>query len=137
MPGGIETEIHLTGRDTGGAFCLLVDRPPAGWALPPHRHANEAETIHILEGTFEVEVEGAPTRLAAGQTIHVPQGATHSTRNLAPAPSRRLVIFSPAGLEEFFLDVGLPTPDGPHDPATVLASATNHGWEFDARSRRR
>ncbi len=24
MPGGVRTEIHLTGADTDGAFCLLV-----------------------------------------------------------------------------------------------------------------
>ncbi|MBS1891542.1 MAG: hypothetical protein JST59_09620 [Actinobacteria bacterium] len=36
MPGGVRTEIHLTGDETGGAFCLLVDHPHAGWSLPPH-----------------------------------------------------------------------------------------------------
>jgi hypothetical protein len=36
MPGGVRTEIQLTGADTDAAFCLLVDEPPAGWSLPPH-----------------------------------------------------------------------------------------------------
>jgi hypothetical protein len=50
MPGGVRTEIHLTGDDTGGAFCLLVDHPRAGWSLPPHVHDDAAETIHVIEG---------------------------------------------------------------------------------------
>ena len=39
MPGGVRTEIQLHGEDTGGAFCLLLDQPPAGWSLPAHLHA--------------------------------------------------------------------------------------------------
>ena len=51
MPDPTRTEIHLAAEDAAGAFCLLVDHPPAGWSLPPHRHRNEAETIHVIEGS--------------------------------------------------------------------------------------
>src|SRR2546430_17108688 len=77
MPGGIRTEIHLDGDQTGGAFCLLLDQPPAGWALPAHRHQNEAETIHILEGEFEMEVEVARSRMASCNTNQFPRGVMH------------------------------------------------------------
>jgi quercetin dioxygenase-like cupin family protein len=130
MPGAVRTEIHLAGEDTAGAFCLLVDHPPAGWSLPAHRHANETETIHIVEGEFELELEGARTRLAAGETIHVPQGAVHSGGNVGDVVGRRIVIFSPAGMERFFLEAGQPRADSEPDRAAVLASATRHGWEF-------
>jgi quercetin dioxygenase-like cupin family protein len=130
MPGGVRTEIHLAGQDTGGAFCLLVDHPPAGWSLPPHRHANEAETIHILEGTFEIHLDGIPAQLSTGETIHIPQGVTHSTRNIGKQSGRRIVLFSPAGMEHFFLEAGQPTEDSEPDLAAVLASATRHGWQF-------
>ena len=133
MPGGVRTEIHLTGVDTAGAFCLLVDRLPAGWALTAHRHANEAETIHIVEGEFEMELEGARTMLAAGETIHIPQGAVHSGGNVGDGVGRRLVLFTPAGMECFFLEAGQPTAESQPDLTAVLASATRHGWEFFAR----
>jgi hypothetical protein len=130
MPGGVRTGIHLDGQDTAGAFCLLVDQPPAGWFLPPHRHANEAETIHIVEGEFAMELEGARTRLTAGETIHIPRGVAHSGGNVGETHGRRVVIFSPAGMERFFLEAGQPTADSEPDLAAVLASATRHGWEF-------
>jgi len=130
MPGGVRTEIHLAGGDTDGAFCLLVDHPPAGWSLPPHRHANEAETIHVLEGTFEMNLDGKPTELTAGESIHIPQGLTHSTRNVGPQAGRRIVLFSPAGMERFFLEAGQPAPGSEPDLDAVLASATRHGWQF-------
>ncbi len=130
MPGGVRTEIHLSGEDTAEAFCLLVDHPPAGWSLPPHRHANEAETIYIIEGDFEMELDGARTRLAAGESIHIPQGVTHSTRNVGRQAGRRILLFSPAGMEHFFLEAGEPTPDGKPDLPAVLSCATRHGWQF-------
>ena len=66
MPGDVRTEIHLDAADTGGAFCLLIDQPPAGWSLPPHLHTDAAETIHVIEGEFEMTIDGDTERLAAG-----------------------------------------------------------------------
>jgi quercetin dioxygenase-like cupin family protein len=130
MPGGVRTEIQLTAEETGGAFCLLVDEPPAGWSLPAHRHHNEAETIHIIAGDFEMEIDGLGVRLSAGETIHVPRGAPHSGANIGQQTGRRVVLFSPAGIERFFLEAGAPTPDSEIDFAAALGAASRHGWEF-------
>ncbi len=133
MPGAVRTEIHLDSDDTGGAFCLLVDHPPVGWSLPTHRHMNEAETIYVVEGEFELDVGGVRSRLSAGETIHVPRGVMHAGVNVGERPGRRVLLFSPAGLERFFLEAGAPTAGRELDGAAVLASATRHGWEFAGR----
>ncbi len=52
---------------------MVIDQPPVDWSLPAHRHANEDETIHIIEGDFEMELGGELTRLSAGETIHIPK----------------------------------------------------------------
>jgi quercetin dioxygenase-like cupin family protein len=132
MPGGVRTEIHLVAEDTAGAFCLLVDNPPVGWSLPPHRHLREAETIHIVEGEFEIALDGSRSRLRAGETVHVPQGVTHASANIGRRRGRRIVLFSPAGLERFFLEAGAAAPDSEPDPAATLDLARSHGWEFVA-----
>jgi quercetin dioxygenase-like cupin family protein len=130
MPGRVRTEIHLTGADTGGAFCLLVDHPPPGWSLPPHIHKDAAETIHVIEGEFEMSVDGATERLGPGQTVHVPAGVVHSGANVGAAAGRRLLTFSPAGMEEFFREAGAPSPDAEADRDAVLDAAIRHGWRF-------
>jgi quercetin dioxygenase-like cupin family protein len=137
MPGCVRTEVHLDGEQTGDAFCLLVDHPPPGWSLPAHRHRNEAETIHIVEGEFEMEVEGRRVRLLAGQTVHVPRGAVHAGGNVGGQAGRRLVLFSPAGVERFFLEVGSPTAvvDADLDWGAVAAAAARHGWEVVGQRR--
>lgn len=130
MPGGVRTEIHLTSEDTGGAFCLLVDQPPSGWSLPAHRHSNEAETIHIVEGDFVIEIDGERSRLCAGETVHIPMRAIHSSANVGERVGRRVVLFSPAGMERFFQEAGMSSADAAIDPGAALASAIRHGWEF-------
>jgi quercetin dioxygenase-like cupin family protein len=129
MPGGVRTEVHLCSEDTGGAFCLLVDEPPSGWSLPPHRH-REAETIHVIAGEFEMEVDGERSQVSAGETIHIPRGAVHASSNAGDGPGRRVLLFSPAGMERFFLETGADSADAEIDPGEALQSAIRHGWEF-------
>jgi quercetin dioxygenase-like cupin family protein len=132
MAGDVRTEVHVVTEDTDGRFCLLVDHPPPGWSLPPHRHSNESETIHIVDGEFEMEVGGERCRLSAGETIHIPQGVIHSGRNVGERAGQRVLVFSPAGMERFFLEAGAPTPGSETDLAATAAAAMRHGWEFIA-----
>ena len=130
LPGDVRTEIHVRGEDTEGAFCLMVDQPPAGWRLPVHRHLREAETIHVVEGRFAMEIGGKRTVLEPGDTVHVPAGVVHSGGNIAAETGRRVVIFSPAGLERFFLEIGADRPDQPIDLPSMIAAAARHGFIF-------
>jgi quercetin dioxygenase-like cupin family protein len=130
MPGRVRTEIHLTARDTDGAFCLLVDHPPAGWSLPAHLHQGCAETIHIIAGEFEMGIGGQRSLLNAGETTHIPSDVVHEGGNIGTTSGQRIVIFSPAGMERFFLEAGTPAEHLEIDITAALAAATRHGWQF-------
>jgi hypothetical protein len=73
------------------------------------------------------------SRLEAGESIHIPRGVVHSGSNVGAGSGRRVVLFSPAGLERFFLETGAAAPDADVDLPTALASAVRHGWEFVVR----
>jgi quercetin dioxygenase-like cupin family protein len=130
MPGGVRTEIHLDSRETNGVFCLLVDYPPAGWSLPSHLHQGVAETIYVVDGEFEMTIDGRSSRLGAGETIHVPPDVIHSGGNAGDAAGQRVVLFSPAGMERFFLELGTDAPDAEVDVREAVATAIRHGWRF-------
>lgn len=130
MPGRVRTEIHLGGAETAGAFCLLVDYPPAGWSLPAHLHHGVTETIHVLEGHFKMTVADESSELGPGQTLHLPAEVIHSAGNVGQTRGRRLLIFSPAGMENFFLEVGTSSCELETDLRDAVASAVRHGWEF-------
>jgi len=99
--------ILLTAKDTAGRFCLIDMHIPPGGGPPPHRHDFE-ETFSVLEGELDVVFRGAKHVLRAGQTINVPANAPHQFHNFSSQPVRMLCICSPAGQEEFFIEVGVP-----------------------------
>lgn len=130
MPGGVRTEVRLTAQDTDGAFALLVDEPPVGWALPTHRHAYEAEVIQVLRGEFEITIEDQVRVLGPGESIHIACGQAHSSRNLGTDTGRRMLMFAPAGMEAMFREIGTASPGEEVDPQAVLAAAKRYGWRF-------
>ena len=123
LPGGVRVTIALDGEATGGELTQLVDRPPVGWMLPPHRHTRETETIHIVKGRFELIVEGERFELGAGDSAHVPRGALHEGRNLGDEEGRRVIVFAPAGVEGWFRGVAA-------EPERAGELALQYGWEF-------
>jgi quercetin dioxygenase-like cupin family protein len=127
---GNRLEVHLTGDDTGGSLCVVVDHPPPEFQLVPHRHRNEDETIHILEGAFEFMLEGQAHRLGPGDTVHVPRGSVHGIQNVGTEVGRRVLVFHPAGVEGFFLNAGTSNAEQNRGASELLALADQHGWEF-------
>jgi len=75
-------------------------------------------------------VDGQESRLSPGQTVHVPADVVHSGGNTGDVTGRRIVIFSPAGMESFFLETGVASEDATIDFDAALASAKRHDWDF-------
>ncbi len=110
--------ILLTGKDTAGRYCLIdMFVPPAG-GPPPHRHDFE-EMFTILDGEIELTFRGVRSIARAGQTVNIPANAPHYFRNSSDAPARLLCMCTPAGQEEFFLEVGDPVASRTAPPPTL------------------
>lgn len=99
--------ILLSGKDTAGRYCLIDMHIPPGGGPPPHRHDFE-ETFTLLDGELEFTFRGIKQNARSGETIHVPANAPHLFRNISAQPARLLCICSPAGQEEFFIELGVP-----------------------------
>jgi mannose-6-phosphate isomerase-like protein (cupin superfamily) len=99
--------ILLTGNDTNGRFCLIDMLVPPGGGPPPHRHDFE-ETFIIQEGELDAIFRGKKMVVRAGETVHIPSNAPHQFHNSSSKPVRMLCICSPAGQENFFMQVGTP-----------------------------
>jgi quercetin dioxygenase-like cupin family protein len=99
--------ILLKGEDTAGRYTLIDMHVPQGGGPGPHRHDFE-EMFTILEGEIEVTFRGEKSTVRAGETVNIPANAPHSFTNASDRPARLLCMCSPAGLEEFFMAVGVP-----------------------------
>lgn len=73
---------------------ILLDRPPAS-ASAPHHHPGHHTFGYVVEGTYEIGVNGQPTRtLKAGDTFYEKPGDIHSvSRNPSPDKGLKIVVF--------------------------------------------
>lgn len=97
--------ILLSGKDTGGRYCLIDMHVPPGGGPPPHRHDFE-ESFTILEGEIETTFRDEKSIVRAGETMNIPANAPHQFHNKSEKAARLLCLCSPAGQEEFFMEVG-------------------------------
>ena len=99
--------ITVTGDATAGRFSVIDMHIPPGGGPPPHRHDFE-ETFILLEGEIEATFRGKKSIVRAGATVNIPANAPHQFHNVSSQPARLLCICSPAGQENFFIEVGTP-----------------------------
>jgi quercetin dioxygenase-like cupin family protein len=120
VAGGTYT-ILVTGKDTGGRYCLIDMHVPPGGGPPPHRHDFE-ETFVVLDGEVEFTFRGEKSAVLAGTTVHIPSNAPHAFRNASDRAARLLCLCSPAGAEEFFLAIGDPVASRAAPPPPLDAA---------------
>jgi len=99
--------ILVSGDQTDGRYCLVDMLVHDGGGPPPHRHSFE-EMFTLLEGEVEFTFRGQSQIVKAGSTLNIPSNAPHAFRNKSGKPARLLCMCTPAGQEEFFMEVGAP-----------------------------
>ena len=106
MPEGLgEYLLVRSNEETGGEYVEMELRlPPGAFAPPPHRHPSQVEEYEVLEGAFEVMVDGQWRVLAAGDSASVPVNTDHTFRTL-PGQSVRVRNFHrPGGRFDGFIE---------------------------------
>ena len=110
--------VLVSGKDSGGRYCLIDMHVPPGGGPPPHRHDFE-EMFTVLDGEVEVTFRGETITARQGETVNVPANAPHAFTNAGDTPSRLLCLCAPAGQEEFFTLVGRPVATRTEAPAPL------------------
>ena len=70
----------------------VMDVPPRGGILQPHRH-REDEIYYIAAGSGVVTIDGVEKPIAAGMAVFIPGDAEHSVRNDAAEILRVFYVF--------------------------------------------
>ena len=99
---------------------------PPGTFVPPHIHPDQDEFIRVLDGAFDIVLDGAELQAHAGDLIRLPQGSAHGIFNRGATPTRALFWVAPArDLYPLFVKL-----DGLADPAEVVRIAATHNVHF-------
>jgi quercetin dioxygenase-like cupin family protein len=86
MPDGSSYIVTRPAAETGGEYVEMEFVLPSGCVSPPpHVHPQQVEEYEVLEGSFDVMVDGDWRTLAPGGSASVPVGATHTFRNRSGA----------------------------------------------------
>jgi quercetin dioxygenase-like cupin family protein len=115
--------IKARGSDTGGAFALIDAVVYPGGGPPPHIHSREDEAFYILEGELTLHADGRDFIAASGAWVTLAKGSLHSFKNAGSKPARMLILVTPAGLEDLFVEIGRDAIDG--EPEPVLPTAAD------------
>jgi mannose-6-phosphate isomerase-like protein (cupin superfamily) len=105
MPDGSLYVVRRVSADTGGDVVEMEFVLPAGCVPPPpHVHRHQVEEYEVLEGRFDVVVDGEWRTLGPGDSASVPVGALHTFRNRSGATVRVRNWHRPAMRFEDFIE---------------------------------
>ena len=105
MPDGSVYVVRRPTADSDGAFVEMEFVLPSGCVPPPpHVHPSQIEEYEVLEGCFEVVVEGQWRTLPPGESASVPIGALHTFRNRSGETVRVRNRHRPAMRFEAFIE---------------------------------
>jgi mannose-6-phosphate isomerase-like protein (cupin superfamily) len=83
---GAVTFHEFLGKDYSYGSGRLFSRStlPAGASIGAHVHEGEFEVYYVLSGEAEIDDNGTPIRLKAGDTHLCPSGQSHALKNPGP-----------------------------------------------------
>ncbi|WP_153799757.1 cupin domain-containing protein [Foetidibacter luteolus] len=132
--------VALSGKQTGGAFAVIEMTVPPGGGPIPHAHPHFQECFYVLDGEVEVKTETQQYVAVKGSLVNVPTGGiVHCFKNKSANTARLLCTVVPAGLEDFFLEVGQPLgpngeinqqPPTPEMLERIKAAAEKYGQQL-------
>ena len=125
----------VTGEESGGSYFTLEVNVGPGNGPPPHIHHREEEQFYVLAGELTFRVGDLTRQASTGDFVHIPHDTVHSFKN-GPTPAKLLATFSPAGIEQFFQEVGelaedRSAPPPPVTQATIarFMAVESRGWK--------
>ena len=122
------------GEHTGGTLGLAEAKMWPGMATPLHVHHREDEAFYILDGEMRFRRGDEEFTAEPGDFVFGPREVPHSFKVLEGG-ARVLVLMTPAGLEQMFVEGGTPVRDSEERPAEhydmerIRALATKYGWD--------
>ncbi|CAN5258151.1 hypothetical protein BH24ACT19_BH24ACT19_03400 [soil metagenome] len=130
----------VSAEQTGGAYSLFEVEVGPGSGQAPHIQHREDECLYVLDGEFEfLDDDGGVERGGPGSVLYVPKGNLHRYGNMGETAGRLLLIHTPGGSHERFLEeAGEPATNGGASPVSeepleaerIAAIGVEYGMEI-------
>jgi quercetin dioxygenase-like cupin family protein len=121
------------GVEQGARFSMAVFEAAARFQAPPGLHAHTIEdwAAYVLGGEVAFATDEGEIRARTGDIVLFPRGTRFAWSNPADDVARYLAIYSPAGFERFFADLGDAVRDQPGaiDDPEAMGRIVRPLWE--------
>jgi len=94
--------VLLRAEQSGGAVSVIESGSLPGFGGPPLHHHDFDETFYVVEGELTFQLGDELFTKKAGELAFAPRGVPHTHANLSAAPTRHLIVCTPAGFERYF-----------------------------------
>lgn len=130
--GALGARCIMDGRPSEGRVSV-VEHPivPRGLAAPMHLHTREDEFSFILEGRWGFRLGDETVYAEPGDFVFKPRDVWHTFWNAGDAPARILEIISPAGFEQFFVELAACLQIDPDNIDVLQETAAKYGLHVD------
>ena len=112
-----EYRINIGKYHSGGVIGVFESAVQAHGGPPLHVHHNEDEAFYVLEGEITVYVGDEKIEAEPGTWVYGPREVPHGFRIGGTSPARFLLLYTPAGFEQYFVEVGEPARELTLPPA--------------------
>lgn len=134
---GIIHKIIVSGNQTENKYSIIEITFPSGEEseIPLHKHGNEALVMHVIEGNFSFRYGKETLEGYKDTVLRFEKDISHSYRKIGKDQGKLLVTYTPAGLENFFREIGTSTMEDikksiEFDPVIVHLLESNYNWRF-------
>ncbi len=134
---GINYRILVSGEQTSGKYSIIEGSFPMGEEveIPMHVRSRENVAVYVIEGKFQFRYEKEDIIGNEGAILTFEKNIPLSYKKADERQGKLLLIYSPAGFENFFKDLGRLNisnfkrfSDG--DPILLQLLENNYGWRF-------
>ncbi len=131
--------VLLRSEQSGSAVSVTESGSLPGFGGPPLHHHDFDETFYVIEGELTFQLADELFSAKAGELAFAPRGVPHTYANLSVAPTRHLIVCTPAGFERYFARMaaecrGTDSPDWALQP---IPEVTTVGPRIDPEAVRR
>jgi len=95
--------IALLGAETNQQLSMRVQAVMPGEGTPLHLHTEQAETFHVVSGTFRFRVGDKEVIGKPGFTVHIPKGTPHCFLYDGATENGQLISVLTPGINDGFI----------------------------------
>jgi quercetin dioxygenase-like cupin family protein len=110
--GDMQMLLKASAQQTQGALSLFATEDMPGFSPPLHFHTDAAESFFVLEGEYQITLDGKASMCGPGSFVYIPRGVPHGF-TVGEKKAKKLILFVPGAMESYFLELDAALRAGP------------------------